>query len=263
MSGTDLVKGRDLTIGEIRPDRPYLILNSINATAEDNQFGEQFTFTKQDFEKLDSDINDYSLARTVMASAAFPGAFNSMTLLDYNENNGDNRFVHVFDGGNVDNLGLMSVSRILDTLHVNNTRYDKLVVILVDAATEASGISQAQADPRRTLDFFIDTNVIDATDSLLARNRKNQLETFKEMFKNIEPSQSVFYHLKFSDIEDKTVRNRLNGIKTSFNIEPERQAAIDDAVQRLLIAENPCLMAIKQLLETGNHSGESICNYTH
>lgn len=262
MSGTDLMKGRDLLIGEINPERPYLILNSTNATAENNQFGELFTFTTEDFDRIGSDINDYSIARAVMASASFPGAFNSMTLRDYTKIDGAPRYIHVFDGGNVDNLGLMSVQRILNTLYVNQVNYKKLIVILVDAYTEAGGIHETRADPRSTLDFFVDSNFIDATDSLLAANRNNKISRFIETFKLVKPlSQSIFYHLKFSDVKDEELRKKLNRIKTSFNIETEDQTAIDRAIDRLLTPQNTCLIRIKKLLENNEPQGKSICDY--
>ncbi len=269
MSGSDLAKGRDLTIGEIPSNRPYLILNATNATSENQRFGEQFTFTKEAFDDLDSDINDYSLGRAVMATASFPGAFQTMTLRDFSNTNEDSRYVHVFDGGNVDNLGLGSVSKIIDKLSEQQIDYKKLVVILVDAYTEGAGISETLADGRGGLDFFIDTNIVDATDSLLTKNRDNSLSSFKKKIEerqfhpNLQTSQTMFYHLKFSDIEDNVQRNKVYDIKTSFNIEPEGIAAIDFAVDQLMTSENPCLLAIKQLLETGVHSGESICNYKH
>ncbi len=191
-----------------------LLINSLSACS---------TWTHS---SLLSYTNDYSLARAVMASVTFPAVFNSMTLFDYTKDKGDSRYMHVFDGGNVDNHGLKSVLRIIDTLHVNKISYDKLV-------------------------DFVDTNVIEATDSLLARNRNNQLEEFKRKFNtNIDASQSVFYHLQFSNIEDIVLRRKLYEIKTSFNIEPEGQKAIDSAVQHRLIAENPCLIAIKTIAES-------------
>lgn len=268
MSGSDLAKGRDLTIGDIPSNRPYLILNATNATSENQRFGESFAFTKEAFDNLDSDINDYSLGRAVMATASFPGAFQTMTLRDFSNTNEDNRYVHVFDGGNVDNLGLDSASKIIDIVS-EQAVYDKLVVILVDAYTEGAGISESLADGRSGLDFFIDTNIVDATDSLLTKNRDNSLSSFKQKIEerefrpDMQASQIVFYHLKFSDVEDTAQRNKLYEIKTSFNIEAEGIAAIDYAVDQLMTSENPCLIAIKQLLETGVHSGESICSYKH
>ncbi len=77
----------------------------------------------------------------------------------------------------------------------------------------------------------------------------------------MQPPQILFYHIKFADIKDVAQRNKLFGIKTSFTIEPEAIAAIDYAVDQLMTSENPCLLAIKQLLETGSHTEESICSY--
>jgi predicted acylesterase/phospholipase RssA len=267
MSGSDLAKGRDLTIGEIQPDRPYLILNATNATSENKRFGKPFTFTDDVFDDLDSDINKYSIARAVMATASFPGAFQTMTLQDFSKKAEGNRYVHIFDGGNVDNLGLDSASKIIDTLSKQQIAYKKLVVILVDAYTEGGGISETQADGRGGLDFFIDTNIVDATDSLLTKNRQNSLSNFnrkieaRHFYPVLQPSQTLFYHLKFDNVKDSLQREKLNSIKTSFNIEPEGVAAIDFAVDQLLTPENHCLIAIKQLLETGKHSRNSICSY--
>lgn len=264
VSGTDLMKGRDLSIGEINPERPYLILNATNATSENNKFGKSFTFTQQDFDTLDSDINDYSIARAVMASASFPGAFNSMTLQNYSRDTEDSRYLHVFDGGNVDNLGLLSVERILDVLEREQIHYRKLVVILVDAFTGNAGISETQEDPRSGLDFFVDSNIVDATDSLLANNRDNLINQFEKRFQLAlnDTSKSLFYHIQFSDVNNPTLKQQLYSIKTSFNIEPEGITAIDAAVDQLIIRDNPCLQAIKQLLVNGSHSeNNNICVY--
>jgi len=264
VSGEDLMKGRDLLMGEMNTERPYVILNSTNATAENNQFGQLFTFTKQDFDKIDSEINDYSIARAVMASASFPGAFNSMTLLDYTKSEEAPHYIHIFDGGNVDNLRLMSVQRILHTLHVNQIDYKKIVVILVDAYTAAGGVQATQADSRSTLDFIVDSNIIDATDSLLSANRKNKISRFIEAFKLVrKPSRSLFYHLKFSDIKDGPLSKKLNRIKTSFSIEAKDRVAIDNAIDRLLTPQNTCLVQIKQLLEHYEHQGDSLCSYSN
>ncbi|MBW2570484.1 MAG: patatin-like phospholipase family protein, partial [Deltaproteobacteria bacterium] len=97
--------GSELKFRDLNPERPYLIINATDGTeniGKEKHFGELFTFTKEDFSnKLNSDINSYSVARAVMASAAFPGAFNYMTLMDYrNPKVKDERYLHLFDGGN-------------------------------------------------------------------------------------------------------------------------------------------------------------------
>ena len=80
------ITGFDLTLGELNPLRPNLILNA--TTGSDDKpmgigFGEVFTFTTEDFARICSSIEDYSVARAVMATATFPGVFNFMTLSNY------------------------------------------------------------------------------------------------------------------------------------------------------------------------------------
>lgn len=254
--------GRDLTIGDLLPERPYLILNATNGT--DNQFGQPLTFTREAFDELDSDINAYELSRAVMASASFPAVFNYMTLRNHSDGVGDEeRFTHVFDGGNFDNLGLGSVLRILKTLKNEGTEYDRLVVILVDAYAESGGVSGGKSDSRKFTDFIVDSNFFDATDSLLKSNRERVLKTFETNFSSYRPaSKSIFYHIQFADVADPELKRELNRIKTDFRIDPEDAKRIDRAVSELLTPENTCLAAIRNLLVTGNSSAEWRCTFS-
>lgn len=115
--------GIDLTLGELNGLRPNLILNATTGSRGDGvgiPFGQIFTFTTEDFARVCSSVEDYSVARAVMATATFPGVFNFMTLRDYDRKNGicnsnteDKHYLHVFDGGNADNLGLTSLKRVI------------------------------------------------------------------------------------------------------------------------------------------------------
>ena len=163
-------------MAQLRPDRPYLILNSTNGTR--GHFDQAFTFTADDFASLHSDLNSYSLARAVMATASFPAVFNYMTLRDYQPCSPQKKYIHVFDGGNNDNLGLTSVARIVDNLETGGTRVDNLIVILVDAYTDSNGVSNTKADPRSLTDFVVDRNFLAATDALLSSNRTIRLQSF-------------------------------------------------------------------------------------
>lgn len=275
--------GRDLTMGDMLDTRPYLVLNATNGTATPSpddkggsgqtdpalEFGAPFTFTRQDFDTINSDINDYSLARAVMATATFPAVFNYMTMKDYRLSDAPGcvedckRFVHVFDGGNADNLGLKSVSEMLDTLPCKKENYDRLVVILIDAFTGNSGISNDKADPRKGFDFVVDTNFLEATDSLLSANRDEKIEHFKDKFETRcgEPSKAIFYHIQFDDVKNDELRRNLNRIKTDFRISDQDAGYIDDAVDELLTPENTCLTGIKGLLVNGHHRTDQICRY--
>lgn len=185
------VTGRDLTFAELNPERPFLIINSTNATGDYSpdpgdgfEFGSVFTFTAEDFrDRIGSDLSTYSVARAVMASASFPVVFASMTLRDYRpQPDGKERYLHVFDGGNSDNLGLATLKRVLLEAVLDGRVADDVpvVVISVDAFTRPAGTPSAQADSRSDwFSFFLDTNLSSAIDSLLQANRDGNLDQFR------------------------------------------------------------------------------------
>jgi NTE family protein len=255
--------GTPLRMRNLNPARPYLVLNATNGTS--NAFGRPFTFTAEDFALIGSDINDYELARAVMGTATFPGVFNYMTLKNYRTSTDEKpQYLHVFDGGNVDNLGLNGVSCILATLDSHGTVYDRLVVILVDAYTGKSGVSNDDADSRKPFDFIVDSNFIDATDSLLSTNRIQHISEFEKTFlKRIKEhpalqGKAVFYHIQFADVKNK---DDLWKIPTNFTISTDNVKLIDNAADTLLTPENNCLLAINKILAGGTYSGNPICSY--
>jgi predicted acylesterase/phospholipase RssA len=184
------VLGRDLTVGELNPTRPYLLINATNATRHEPgqpfPFGTPFTFTEEDFrDRIGSDIHSFPLARAVMSSSSFPGAFATMTMRDWRgvtqeQPEEEQRFLHVFDGGNSDNLGLRAIKRSLLQLHVQGklNDYDRIVVLLVDAFTVPSGARRNDSDPRGLISYLVDMNITDAVDSLLQANRARLVSEF-------------------------------------------------------------------------------------
>ncbi len=239
--------GYDLRFRDLNPERPYLIINATDATEKRNDcdgspkdFGEVFTFTYEDFKsQLSSSISRYQISRAVMASAAFPAVFNYMTLRDYC----NRRYVHVFDGGNADNLGLKSIKKVIA---LNRNKYKKVIVILVDSHVEAKGIDNKEYDPRSLLSYVLDMNMMDSFDSLLESNRKVLIDEFKE------DNTIKFWHIKFDDVKDPDLKKKLNKIPTSFNIskskEKDHVTLIDRAAKDLISKENPKLKLIRKIL---------------
>jgi len=198
--------GRDLTFADLNPRRPYLLINATNATgpgtlgdtdADRRRFGAVFTFTREDFrDTIGSNIADYSIARAVMASAAFPLVFPSMTLRDYraypdgnpcyghdDEKTRCDRYLHVFDGGNSDNLGLTTVKRVLlqAALDGRLENVKRIVVISIDAFTRPVGTPRNMPDSRDGLfSYVLDANAVSAVDALLQANRTKVLAQFRE-----------------------------------------------------------------------------------
>jgi predicted acylesterase/phospholipase RssA len=294
--------GFALTFRDINPQRPYLIINSTNTTEQVIEsgplpdpyaFGSVFTFTEEDFRtRVNSPIATYSIARAVAASSAFPVVFPYMTLRDYRTESlaecahatpaqaaQCERYVHMFDGGNSDNLGLKSVKRALFELAVAGklADYDRVVVLLVDAFIKPRGVSRLMADPRSPLDRIVDSNVIEAVDSLLQENRANRIEEFKgavlrggmdcerdkqslppELCKRLDKlpngeldlrAKLVFYHFGFDDVEplDANLKAQLDRIPTSFKIDAKDVENIDRAVELVLKPTNACLQQIRAI----------------
>ncbi len=291
---------RDYTIGQLNPERPHLVLNATNATAgkvspehheartytkQSNanldhadleaaagrtQFGSPFRFTQEQFAEIHSDIRDYSLARAVMATASFPAVFNYMTLRDYSSPDG--RYVHLFDGGSSDNQGLSGVLEILERSACQNRgtfpsdddcvrRYEKVVVIFVDAYTGTGGVSADNSDGRSFADFVIDTNFIDATESLLFANRDQRTNAFYEAFEKYlhAKKKGNYYHITLDDIEDPDMRRKAQQVGTSFSLSDDNAGILREAVVELMNASNVCLLAIEALLRDGSHDAEPNC----
>lgn len=240
--------GSKLTFRDLNPERPYLILNATDAThvEEGNEDAFRlFTFTEQDFfQKLGANINDYSVGRGVMASAAFPGVFNYVTLPNQRV---DWRFVHLFDGGAFDNLGLSAVDAVAG---FNWDRYQKLVVLVVDSYVMSQGVPAEKRDPRSFFSYLIDTNFLDTYDSLLKANRRNLLNWFRQEVLKGKYAQKapILCHLTFENLSDATLRAAVNTIPTDFTIAPEDARTLDRAAEMLVSADTKCLQDIKASL---------------
>jgi len=268
--------GTDLRMRDLNPTRPHIVLNAtVGSRTVDGDsisgakaFGTVFTFTREDFEsKLNSDIGDYELARAVMASATFPAVFNYMTLCDFAgpkdcRDDGAATYLHLFDGGNSDNLGLLSLKRALLSHEAQALRrYKRIVVILVDAYRESLGADPHDSDPRKAFSYLVDSNFIDSTDSLLEANRTRLLGEFfarkiadqknaEQCIRDNLPSHACaadpswkgprpdeiqhlldrklfFFHVTFDAVGNKDLRKKLHAIPTSFVLEPDEMRAID------------------------------------
>lgn len=305
--GTRLLGGH-LRFDELNPTRPYLLLNATTATdqhapgviAEDEYaFGSVFTFTEQDFrDRLNSDLRSYSLARAVMASSAFPLVFPSQTLQDYRPGAllayceagregsmkcTDKQYLHVFDGGNSDNLGLKSIKRALLQMDVEGRlTHDRIVVVLIDAFTRPQGASRLDPDPRGPLGLLLDANVGDAVDALLQNNRGRLLGEFdsgrlrwsdggckpetrelpstlcRALAERDRPAldlsqRLVFYHFGFDDVVaadalHAALKRKLDTIPTSFKLSEGDARLLDEAVDIVISPGNPCLQQIRELV---------------
>lgn len=162
-----------------RGSRPFLMVN-----ATDMNLGSQFPFIQDQFDLICSDLSTFPLARAVASSSAFPGLLTPLTYKNYaadcraevqppewvelakndlrvtKERHGKamqrlsyyarqpwqkpRPYLHLFDGGVADNIGLRSILFALETgdpaysilSKVGFEEIEKLVVIVVNAATD-------------------------------------------------------------------------------------------------------------------------------
>ena len=94
--------GRVQTFGDLRADRPRLLMNST-----DLQSGRRFIFTNESFNQLNSDLSKYSIGYAVAASSAVPLVLHPVPLRDYSTRYPE--FHHLVDGGVADNLGVVTL----------------------------------------------------------------------------------------------------------------------------------------------------------
>jgi NTE family protein len=236
---------------DINPERPDIILNSTNGTT--GEFSRIFTFTREDFNRINSELGEYDISMAVMASACFPSVFNYVNLRDFSEKE---KYVHVFDGGNSDNLGLLSVFWVLDNA---KGKYSKIILILVDSFIEGGGVSDSVPDGRQLFDYVIDSNFMDSFDSLLSRNRESLIEDMINYFYYLHTdvkNEVVFYHIKFNNVKefeknptsDEKLYQKVNSIKTDFKISNTDQLSIEKVTEMFMKNENRCLQKIKNVL---------------
>lgn len=128
--------GRVLTFGDLRADRPRLLVN-----ATDLQSGQRFVFVNEAFDTINSDLSKYPIGYAVAASSSVPLVLHQVTLRDFSTV--FKQYRHFVDGGINDNLGVLSL---LETYKTNNDAaiaagrpapYAKgAVMIILDAGTQ-------------------------------------------------------------------------------------------------------------------------------
>jgi NTE family protein len=149
----------------------------LNATVHNDHT--RFTFTDDRFAQLHSVLAQYELANAVNASASFPGVFQDVTLQSYSI---PTQYLHLYDGGPIDNLGVQAIIEYLNR-NILGTTLDRLfpkgcLIVVIDATptSEHPDLNSAPSSRRSIFDYFIDTNALDATDTMLMEARRTLLE---------------------------------------------------------------------------------------
>lgn len=232
------------TFNDLNPERPYLFINAADATHRDKDLFRRFVFTEETAsEEAKTELATLPVGRAVMASAAFPGAFAYVTLKNYN---GEGRYLHLFDGGNHDNLGLETLKEVIVR---NQGKYDAIAVISVDA-----DVSLGQPQDEAGGGGAVDT-VLTSVSSLLLRSRRTLLDEFRKgklLYQGdlIQlPSNFRFCHIALDDIPKGRLRKTVYKIPTEFRISATHARALRTAADRLVTKVNDnCLQQIREMV---------------
>ncbi len=226
----------------------------LNATVHNDHT--RFTFTDDRFGLLRSDLAQYRVANAVNASSAFPGAFQDVTLQWYMDRP---HYVHLYDGGPIDNLGIQAVVEYLNR-NILGTTLDRLfpkgcLIIAIDATptSEHSDLS-ARISSRQFADYFVDTNALDATDAMLMEARRTLLARMgiptEQQDKQVRGRLPVndlhqcschvlhlpLRHLLYGDDSEESIQlaERVTEIKTKFWIGKDEQDALYQAADVIM-----------------------------
>jgi NTE family protein len=290
--------------------RPFVILNATDMT-----LGAQFSFTQDQFDLLCSDLSGVTVGRAAAASSAFPGLLTPLTFsnyagscdyrqpqwvesalkdrksrlnaartagadrrLSYSEAPIRRGYIHLFDGGVADNLGLREPLAAVANLNhswsvlrlVNLGRIDKLVVIVVNAATDPENdrdatpkvpglldtVTAAANVPlnnysfdtldllRRTVDEFNESERLISGCKGLAAARGTQCALDLPAPRRIE-----FFPIEvaFEYIEDPKERNWFKNLPTRFELPRETVDRLREAGRRIL-GDDPNFKKLTQAL---------------
>lgn len=204
---------------DLNPARPNLAINATRVVADiDGHY--HFAFTPETFAQARSDLDRYPIANAVMASAAFPGAFNYVTLRDFRAGN----YIHLLDGGAYDNLGLTAIRTAMESKDNRGPGGElpaNRIVIIIDAYMALANDLSRKAEVRSWTDYFVDSNFFVAYDTLLTSLRATQLGLAETLLRE---NDGTLLHISWEDLDKDPnpeiawLGNRLNRIPTSFNI---------------------------------------------
>jgi predicted acylesterase/phospholipase RssA len=251
------------TFADLRP-HPKMLLN---ATLRNDHT--RFTFTDERFTDLRSDLSRYHVANAVNASSAFPGAFDDVTLENYRQQDvaalaelgfEPVTYLHLYDGGPIDNLGIQAMleylnrripGRTLDGLFPNGC-----LILIVDATPASENAElNGRRSSRRPIDYFVNTNALDAMDAMLLESRRTTLQhlgipggrqdrEMRGLLPVNDPHQCrcevrhiALRHLAYSDEvpDESTLPERATRIKTKFWVSVEEQQDLFDAARILAV----------------------------
>jgi NTE family protein len=275
------------------PARPILRIHST-----DLALGRRFTFTPDTFMRLGSELNSYPIGYACAASSAFPILLTPLTLCNYGPpldlskdveyvmgkenartdlnadlktksweyyNDKKNEYVHLADGGLVDNQGLQSILDEFDTNGIINRRLNyaspplkRLIIVNVNAGvTEVNKSGGSPSAP--SVASVVQSTMVSSMDVLSARRWMDIKEKCIQVYQAhidrgaVTPSLSQLeepyrIEVSFRNIRDDELRRRAMALPTSFKLNAEQLALIDKVVPDL-VKEDPEFQRLQESLK--------------
>ena len=265
------------------PAPPILRIHST-----DLALGRRFTFTPDTFARLGSNLSSYPIGYACAASSAFPILLTPLTLRNYGSpldlsqdveyvlgkenartdlnadlrtkaweyyNNKTNEYIHLADGGLVDNQGLQAILDEFDTNGIINRRVNystiplkRLIIVNVNAGVAGENKSGRDPSPP-SVASVVESSMISSMDVLSARRwmdiRDKCIELFKAAIDRGANTPSLSHleepyriEVSFRNIRDPELRRQAMALPTSFKLSPEQLALIDKVVPEL-VKEDP------------------------
>lgn len=242
----DTIYGDETYADLQRRGRPFVVLN-----ATDLIQGTRFEFTQDRFDPLGSSLGRVPLARAVAASSAFPVLLTPVAIRDYAAALESLRYVHLIDGGIVDNMGL---GYVLESFRqgvirdlVAAGRVETLVFIVVNARNRPPEDMSDSPQAPGAIDV-LSWGLSAAVDG----RAEDQGALLAELCERAAGDDGAIgrrptVHLVEVDLEDlpdPAHRERLLSVATTFGLEEEVIDAISAAAAQLL-ARSPAFARVR------------------
>jgi predicted acylesterase/phospholipase RssA len=164
-------------MAEYGPRQPTLIMNATDISSPEPR---HFPFTAENFESHGTRIDNLPITTAIVASAAFPGLLNAVTLKSWHwktKNTNDEAYVnylHLIDGGAIDNLGITTLRAAARHFRERSAKQSfQCFMFLIDAYpgnthSELRTLPDTRQSPT---DYLIDGNIFNAVEALQLRRR--------------------------------------------------------------------------------------------
>jgi NTE family protein len=257
------------TYGDLQKNGgPFVVVNGADVTT-----GARFAFTQDTFDVLCSDLSAFPIARAVATSSALPpmltpislrnragscgyqepvwaaasgpgeplrrGGLRALELRSYS-NAAERPYVHLFDGGIAENLGLRSLIEALDVIATSPppaaggpAAPNKIVAIVVNAHKNPARDWDQSAEPPGKSDLLDQASSIpvDRYSLEAVEAARDQLARWAAA---VPGRRAFLVEVSFDGIADATERKYFYELPTSFALEDEQVDKLREIAGRLL-----------------------------